>query len=122
MSRRKVSRILNEFRSFLSSPVLLSPDVEELVVKRYVKRLVELNLTIVSGFPACVLSILDEAMVPYEDVFELIRPYSVVVVKPELAEKIFETMGGEVGKHKPPWFIPTCYVGGLFFFHFYIDM
>ena len=119
MSSKRKSRILNEFRSFLSSPVVLSPDVEELVVKQYVKRLVELNLTIVSGFPACVLSILDEAMVPYEDVFELVTPYSVVAVEPELAEKIFETMGGEVGKHRPPWFIPTCHIGEKCFFHVY---
>jgi len=119
VSRRKVSKIVNEFKSFLSSPTLLPPSIEELVIKRYVKRLFELNLTIVSGFPACVLSILDEAMVPYEDVFELVTPYSVVAVEPELAEKIFETMGGEVGKHRPPWFIPTCHIGEKCFFHVY---
>jgi hypothetical protein len=111
--------VLEDFRRFLSSPVLLPNAVEELVVKWFVGRLIEENLTIVSGFPACILNVLDEAVVPYDDVFELVAPYSVVAVKPELAEKIVGVMGREVEGARGSWFIPTCYIGGKCVYHVY---
>jgi hypothetical protein len=107
VSDREVSRILGEFKRFLSANVPLPS--EEVVVRRYVGRVVDLNLSIVAGFPICIMILLDDAMVPYESVFELVEPLSVVVVTPEQAERIAEAQGGR-GAPSGPLYISTCYL------------
>jgi hypothetical protein len=110
-------RILGEFRRFLTIHAPLPNVVEELIVKRYVGRVVDRSLTIVSGFPVCIMILLDEAMIPYESVFELVMPYSVVVVGPEQAARIVETLGGR--EAPGPLYISTCYVNEECIYHTY---
>jgi hypothetical protein len=107
VSNREVSRILSEFKRFLSANVPLPS--EEVVVRRYVGRVVDRNLSIVAGFPICIMMLLDDAMIPYESVFELVEPLSVVVVTPEQAARIAEAQGGR-GAPSGPLYISTCYL------------
>ena len=100
-------RILGEFKRFLILSVP-SPG-EEATVIRYVERVADRNLTIIAGFPICIMILLDDAMIPYKSVFELVEPLSVIVVTPEQAERIAEAQGGR-GAPGGPLYISTCYL------------
>jgi hypothetical protein len=109
-------RILGEFKRFLTLSVPLPS--KEVVVKRYVGRVVDRNLSIVAGFPVCIMVLLDDAMIPYESVFELVEPLSVIVVTPEQAERIAEAQGGR-GAPSGPLYISTCYLNKECIYHAY---
>jgi hypothetical protein len=109
-------RILGEFKRFLAFSVP-SPG-EEAAVRRYVGRVFDRNLSIIAGFPICVMVLLDDAMIPYESVFELVEPLSVIVVTPEQAERIAEAQGGR-GAPGGPLYISTCYLSKECIYHAY---
>jgi hypothetical protein len=116
VSDREVSRILSEFKRLLTNRVPLLN--EERVFKRYVGRVVDLNLTIIAGFPVCIMMLLDDAMIPYESVFELVAPYSVIVVTPEQVARITEAKGDREAP-SGPLYISTCYLNEECIYHVY---
>jgi hypothetical protein len=73
---------------------------------------------IVAGYNVCVLALLDEAMVGYGEVHEIVPPYQAVVADGWRAERVLEAVGWTEGA-KDMYFLATCLLGDGCVFHLY---
>jgi hypothetical protein len=93
--------------------------------KRYVfelagqlKEVRRLKPLIVAGYNACILALLDEAMVGYDEVHEIIPPYQAIVLDGWRAERVLEVVGWAEGA-RDMYFLAACPIGGNCVFHLY---
>jgi hypothetical protein len=73
---------------------------------------------IVAGYNVCILALLDEAMVRYDEVHEIVPPYQAIVANEWRAERLLEEVGWTEGL-KDMYFIATCHVGDKCIYHLY---
>jgi hypothetical protein len=73
---------------------------------------------IVAGYNVCILALLDEAMVGYGEVYEIMPPYQAVVVDGWRAERVLEAVGWTEGA-KDMYFLAACLIGDRCVFHLY---
>jgi hypothetical protein len=73
---------------------------------------------IVAGYNVCILALLDEAMVGYGEVYEVVPPYQAVVVDGWRAERLLEAVGWTEGA-RDMYFLATCLIGDRCVFHLY---
>ncbi len=87
-------------------------------VARQLRELRGFKPVIVAGYNVCILALLDEAMVGYGEVHEIVPPYQAVVVDGWRAERVLEAVGWEEGA-RDMYFLATCPIGGNCVFHLY---
>jgi hypothetical protein len=87
-------------------------------VARQLREVRRLKPVIVAGYNVCILALLDEAMVGYGEVHEIVPPYQAVVVDGWRAERVLEAVGWTEGA-KDMYFLATCPIGGNCVFHLY---
>jgi hypothetical protein len=73
---------------------------------------------IIAGYNVCILALLDDAMVGYGEVHEVVPPFQAVVVDGWRAERVLEAVGWAEGA-KDMYFLATCPIGGSCVFHLY---
>jgi hypothetical protein len=73
---------------------------------------------IVAGYNVCILALLDEAMVGYGEVHEVVPPFQAVVVDGWRAERVLEAVGWAEGA-RDMYLLVACPVGDNCVFHLY---
>jgi len=87
-------------------------------VARLLRELRRFKPVIVAGYNVCILALLDEAMVGYGEVHEIVPPYQAVVVDGWRAERVLEAVGWAEGA-KDMYLLVACLIGGNCVFHLY---
>jgi hypothetical protein len=73
---------------------------------------------IVAGYNICILALLDEAMVKFNEVYEIVPPYQAIMAGGWRAERLLEEVGWTEGL-KDMYFMATCLIGDKCIYHLY---
>lgn len=87
-------------------------------VARQLREVRRFKPVIVAGYNVCILALLDEAMVGYGEVYEVVPPFQAVVADGWRAERVLEAVGWTEGA-KDMYFLVVCPIGGNCVFHLY---
>jgi hypothetical protein len=87
-------------------------------VARRLREIRRFKPLIIAGYNVCILALLDEAMVGYGEVHEIVPPYQAVVAGGWRAERVLEAVGWTEGAGDM-YFLVTCLVGDRCVFHLY---
>jgi hypothetical protein len=87
-------------------------------VARQLREIRRFKPVIVAGYNVCILALLDEAMIGYGEVYEIVPPYQAVAVDGWRAERVLEAVGWTEGV-KGMYFLATCLIGDRCVFHLY---
>ncbi len=87
-------------------------------VARQLRELRGFKPVIAAGYNVCILALLDEAMVGYGEVHEIVPPYQAIVLDGWRAERLLEAVGWTEGT-RDMYFLAACPIGGRCVFHLY---
>jgi hypothetical protein len=87
-------------------------------VARQLKEARRFKPVIIAGYNVCILALLDEAMVRFDEVYEIVPPYQAIMVSEWKAERLLEEVGWAEGL-KDMYFMVTCYVEDKCVYHLY---
>jgi hypothetical protein len=87
-------------------------------VARELRELRRFKPVIVAGYNVCILALLDDAMVDYGEVHEIIPPYQVIILDGWRAERVLETVGWLEGV-KDMYFLVACLIDDSCVYHLY---
>jgi hypothetical protein len=113
----ELGRLVSRIRSLVSTmPRGGRQHVYE--VARLLREARRFKPVIVAGYNACILALLDDAMVGYGEVHEIVPPYQAVAVDGWRAERVLEAVGWAEGA-KDMYFLVVCPIGDSCVFHLY---
>jgi hypothetical protein len=114
----ELGRLVSHIRDLVSVVPLGGKQYVLEEVARQLREARRFKPVIVAGYNVCILALLDEAMVGYGEVYEVVPPYQAIVADGWRAERVLEAVGWTEGA-KDMYFLVVCPIGDRCVFHLY---